>query len=601
MNRAKSILLRRRYPDLVFWVSFLVLNAFLFLPLYLLNVHESSLFPLEPAMVHTPGDVLISLLIWRENPDPFRVNLELPILIAPWVNVGWIRRGLFRWLVMILYFIALCYYLYESVMISLYRFDPVFYNHYFLIKDGLGFLLDNLNLSVGLYLAAGASAVALLLLVIWAVRVLVDWQIPNDLSRVSRMALAALAISLTLSALAYNSVLADPRMVVSSLAFKIEQNISASLAMYQDIANFDDREIRETYDYSAHKLIRKPNIYLLFIESYGSVLYKRPDWREAYLKILDRAEKTLTKHNFHFASALSESPTWGGGSWLAYTSALFGIRIDNHPQYLSLFDRYQLETPRYPDLGAYLRSQGYYYLWVTSLSVELKDSMWEKYIRFYGVDRWLRYRDLNYQGQHYGWGPAPADQYVLSYARDEALKEVDQPILLFYITQNSHYPWDPLPEVVDDWRTLATDTGAEDMLPREGLDHQEVRQNYLHSIEYEIDMLVRFMLDHADEDAIFVLVGDHQPPRVSRRADSYDTPVHIVSRDPAFIAGLEQYGLRRGHLDVPDEKPQLRHEGLYSLLARALVERYGTAPHTPPEYLPAGAALPDWAKGETAE
>src|SRR5690606_27830115 len=106
---------------------------------------------------------------------------------------------------------------------------------------------------------------------------------------------------------------------------------------------------------------------------------------------------------------------------------------------------------------------------------------------------------LDYHGQRYGWGPAPADQYVLSYARDEALKDVDQPLLLFYITQNSHYPWDPLPELVDDWRTLGADTGAEDVLPREGLEHQEVRQNYLNAIEYEIDMLVNFILDHADE------------------------------------------------------------------------------------------------------
>src|SRR5690606_9812289 len=133
------------------------------------------------------------------------------------------------------------------------------------------------------------------------------------------------------SGLAYNSVLADPRMVISSLTFKLEQNIAASFEMYQDIANFDDREIREADNYSRHKLAHKPNIYLIFIESYGSVLYKRPDWREEYLKILDSAEKTLTKHNFHFASTLSESPTWGGGSWLAYTSTLFGIRIDNHP------------------------------------------------------------------------------------------------------------------------------------------------------------------------------------------------------------------------------------------------------------------------------
>jgi hypothetical protein len=189
---------------------------------------------------------------------------------------------------------------------------------------------------------------------------------------------------------------------------------------------------------------------------------------------------------------------------------------------------------------------------------------------------------------------------VLGYARDVALKDVDQPLLLFYITQNSHYPWVPLPPLAEGWQTLnaASDTG--DPVAEEVTDHQVRRQNYLNAVQYQLEMLTDFMQQHADEDAIFVLVGDHQPPRVSRRADTYDTPVHIISSDAKFIANLKPYGIEPG-LAVADETAALRHEGLYSLLVRALVQTYGAAPSNLPDYLPAGVVPPEWITAETGE
>ncbi len=589
-----------RNPDLLFWLCCAGLNAILFLPFYLLNLAETDRVELSWSMLRHPLHTLFQIFLWREYPDPFRVNLELPILLALWVNVAWIRRGLVRWLVMAIYFLTLAYYLYESIMLTIYRVDPVFYNHYFLIKDGLGFLLDNLNLPGSVYLFAAAGVVAVVTGVLWAMRVLVDAKMPDQLSRGSRAFLSALAIAVCLSAVTYRQVLADPRMVVSSLTAKLEKNIAASLTLYNNIIDFDDHQMREAYDYRGYHLAQRPNIYLIFVESYGSVLYKRPDWRESYVAMLDNMAATLDDNGFAAASALSTSPTWGGGSWLAYTSALYGLRIDTHPQYLSFLERYQEDAPRYPDLGAYLRGQGYYYLWITSLSDELSDSKWEQYRTFYGVDRWLRYRDLQYNGLHYGWGPAPPDQYVLGYVRDELLKEVEQPLLLFYITQNSHYPWVPLPTLEDDWHTLNQESDAGDPVAAEVTDHQVRRLNYLNAIGYELEMLTDFILNHAEEDAVFVLVGDHQPPRVSRRADTYDTPVHIVSRDAHFVDTLTTYGMERG-LVIEDETPSLRHEGLYSLLVRTLVQTYGENPDHLPDYLPAGVVQPEWMPTETTE
>jgi hypothetical protein len=170
---------------------------------------------------------------------------------------------------------------------------------------------------------------------------------------------------------------------------------------------------------------------------------------------------------------------------------------------------------------------------------------------------------------------------------------------MFYITQNSHYPWNPLPKVSNDWRALGAPTNGKDLVAEEVTDHQVRRQNYINSIQYELDTLVDFALRHADEDAIFVIVGDHQPPRVSRRSDGFETPIHIISRDPALITGLAEYGMTP-HM-VVEGPPTLHHQGLYSLLVRVLVEHYGETPQALPPYLPEGVVLEEWTVAEETE
>jgi hypothetical protein len=623
----------RRYPDLVFWVCFLALNAFLFLPFYLLNLSDDSSLQLLTKFREAPFTALFNVFIWRDNADPFRINSELAVMLALWVNVAWVRRGQIKWFMASIYFVALFYYLYESIMLYLYRDEPVFYNHYFLIRDGLSFLAEHLHISVLVYLGVLVGAAVLLGIIITLIRTLIDRQLPSQVSRTTRLAIMTLAIAVLLSAVTYRDVSADPRMVISSLTYKLEKNIAASMALYHSIANFDDAEIHTAYNYDHYRLATKPNVYLLFIESYGSVLYKRPDYRITYIDLLNRIEQRLKDNDFHLASSLSQSPTWGGGSWLAYTSAIYGLHIESHPQYLTLMDRYQTTLPRYPDLGNYMRSQGYHYFWTTSISNELSDTKWERYKRFYGIDEYLRYSDLEFSGPRYGWGPVPPDQYVLAYTRDVAMRDQEKPLFMFYITQNSHYPYEPLPTLVEDWHDLNIPAENGDPLPAEGVEQAQLRANYLKAIDYSLNMLTDFILNHADENAIFVLVGDHQPPRVSRRADGYETPIHIISRDPAFIDNLDQYGFVNSMV-VPVDPiqatsaqtstvqagtvqsdtvqsnmvesntvltstlqvgiPPLRHEGIYSLLVRTLVQTYGEHPEDAPPYLPNGVTPPDW-------
>jgi len=196
---------------------------------------------------------------------------------------------------------------------------------------------------------------------------------------------------------------------------------------------------------------------------------------------------------------------------------------------------------------------------------------------FYGPDRWITFDDLAYQGPLYGWGPSPPDQFSLNRSRELLQGGDDRPLFFFYLTQNSHYPWAPLPPFVDDWRTLDAPDWPSPPPVGEPIPHRDNIKHYREAIRYQWETLSDFILSTpADENAIFILIGDHQPPRVSRRADGFETPIHIIARDADFVQRFQQYGFDPGLL-VSDLAPDMKHESLYSMLVREMVGAYGVS------------------------
>jgi hypothetical protein len=583
-TRWQHWLAKRANP--VFLLCFLLLNLLLFLPLYLLNREDATFLPIAELFGRDWRADLQAIFVWRKNIDPFRWNIELVMLVGLWVNIGYLRQRLLRLFFILLYFLTLLYYAYEAITISIYQVDPIFYHHYYLVLDGLQFLLSHLHLSLSNYLGAGLVVLLAFATVYALVRLLFSFSLAEHLSTWLRISFGLLALVMLLPIFAYQQLLASPVMVVSSLFYKVEKNVEKSLQVYHDVANFDDTALRQAYDYRGMELQRKPNIYLIFVESYGSVLYKRPDYKVGYELLLQKLQKQLTDGGWHTASTLSESPTWGGGSWLAYSSAFFGLRIETHPQFLALLNKYQGES--YPNLGRYLKTQGYNYYHLSSLSSELSEGEWLKQERFFGVDDWFRFEELQFVGPMYGWGPAPPDQYALHYTHERLTKDADEPFVLFFITQNSHYPFAPIPALVEDWRTLKNDEPSPPAIDPEGIPHDQRRRNYAEAIRYQLTMLSEFVVTEGGDNDLFIFIGDHQPPRVSRREDGFATPVHIVSRDQQWIASLQDYGFTPG-LEVADLSPTMKHEGLYSLLVRTLLYNDGDGDQSAlPAYLPAG-------------
>ncbi|MCB0186564.1 MAG: hypothetical protein KDE31_19990, partial [Caldilineaceae bacterium] len=136
------------HPSRTFFLCFIILNTLLFLPLYLLNRDETTLLPFALLSNQDWPSVFHQLVIGRENFDPFRLNIELLLLIVLLVNFAWLRRPGLRPLFVGAYFFLLSYYIYEAITLSIYQSEPVFYNHYFLALDGLRYLFDHLNIAV---------------------------------------------------------------------------------------------------------------------------------------------------------------------------------------------------------------------------------------------------------------------------------------------------------------------------------------------------------------------------------------------------------------------------------------------------------------------
>ncbi len=556
------------------------MHLLLFIPVVLMDREDGTLLPVVQVAGRSLDQIWMQLAVWRREPDLLRFNSEIVLFVALWALFRPLRRVWVRRLFVFAYLFLFFYYLYEGASLTFFSVEPVFYTQFRMATEGFSFFLQNARVTAAfvvgtvLLIVGGAAVVARL----------ARFVLPEENGGpATRGALVLLALLVSAQAILRSDLLARPEMVFSSISAKLVRNIGDSRRLFQEVRRMESVQAPDAGGLDRFTLVERPPVYIIFTESYGSVLYKRNDWRERYKELAESLERKLARSGWHVASALSLAPTWGGGSWMSYTSALFGLRVSSDPQYYALLDRYQ--AGGYPDLGNFLKGQGYQYYRLTALSMGLPQSQWEKYASFYGVDRWLRYEDLEFVGPEYGWGPAPPDQYSLNFARETIRSETDGPFLFFTITQNSHYPWAPLPLLVDSWRQLNR-PGPAPPPSSELIEHVERRQNYWNAIEYQLEMLTDFILNEPNEQAIFVLVGDHQPPRVSRREDGWDTPFHIIAKDARFVASFMEYGFTSG-LAVWEPEPAFRHEGFRSLFVRQLLAAYGDGAELPP-YFPEG-------------
>lgn len=534
------------------------------------------------------GLFLPGLLFRSGDPFKFQLNLELAVLFALWAVLGarWGKQALHRFAVGSgwLYVIALVYRTYTGILSGMYHMEANFYNDISFVVDNLPFFLDAMNLPLWVYGAGVVAVIACLILVFRGVQMTFERVPVQVLGRGVRAGLISMGgIAVLAGSLLPGSTTAHP-IPLSSLTVELAENVRRSLESREKINTLLAMDPGEVYDYTQYSLSEKPDVFFIFVESYGSTLYRREIFTDAYLEMAGAVEKSLAAGGWSVVSALSEAPAWGGGSWMSYTSVLFGNLIQKQIEYSALKKKYA--TVEYPNIGRYFSAQGYDYIWVESINRQLSESHAAVEQRFYGPDRRITFETMDYTGPLLAWGPSVPDQFTLGFV-GELVEQQAEPVFMVYLTQNLHYPWEPLFPVLDDWRELETFEWQNSWLRETRSKAPSWDEKYLLALENTLISLEEFITALEKDNSVIVLIGDHQPPQVSRRDDGFETMVHIISRDSDLLESFREEGFVDGMV-LEDPNPSIRHEGLYSLFVRNFVAQYGVNPRNAPAYLPDG-------------
>jgi hypothetical protein len=289
----------------------------------------------------------------------------------------------------------------------------------------------------------------------------------------------------------------------------------------------------------------RQNVLLFLIESYGETLLERSEFAGPTARLYAELETGFTRAGFHSASAILDSPTYGGGSWLAHATLASGVRVDNQ------LEHELMSSVHPPTLPMSFRAAGY--RTVAVLPGNTRPLLHREFLGFeHSYYAWM----FGYRGPRFGWATMP-DQYVLDFARRKELESAREPLFMAFALISSHAPWSVLPPTVDDWSKLGDGSLFHQLEPvrtkGSWSDLAGSSEAYFDSIRYDLELLTRFLIDFIGDDSLVIWAGDHQPaPDVTAQSPKHGVPVHVISRRAAFLEPFLARGYERGLRPAPD-------------------------------------------------
>jgi hypothetical protein len=292
--------------------------------------------------------------------------------------------------------------------------------------------------------------------------------------------------------------------------------------------------------------LRGKDVVIAFVESYGRSALTEPDYAGPMGATLDGATQRLAAAGFDARSAYLNSPTSGGGSWLAHATFLSGLWVDNERRHQTL-----MASDRTTLVRAFRRAG-----WRTAAVLPGNTEDWPE-ASFYGFDQVYDTRNLGYRGPDLGWASIP-DQYSLSVLeREEHGRRGRPPLLTEIALVSSHAPWPIIPEVIG-WDRVGNGAVYESMATGEPRDAiwakgtSAVRTAYRRSLEYSLNSLVAWLETYGGENTVVVLLGDHQgAPLLTGPDAGRDVPITLVAADPAVLERVGDWGWTSGMAPGP--------------------------------------------------
>lgn len=593
------------FSGILFWLLFFFLNCLLFLPAYVVHTQ------LEVMSIANGSSVTFFDKTWLEGDFNLLVKLcgdfIFLLLLLFFLKPKTLLASIYTFLVALLYLLLLYYTIYYEGYKGLYSVHPTFQNDWVIVKEVMPTFLKEISVKGSTYLNSvllflGISLV-IFLLVKWLQQLFLKnkWKVAfwllgilflgGFLIQKNRMLVSVELSSdkITLADSPSDSVLVERDSNYFSNLEWIYPKIKTSATVYREEDHFANYKMRWVYDfYKNKKLVNKPNIYLLFVESYGAVASLSDYCTAPYDSLTKILDEQLVEAGWAVASNYSKSTVIGGRSWLAMTTAMIGAEVEDQIQYSGLLKDYQ----GYPHLIDFLNGQGYETFRMSSMRISRIDTLTMITIpnQFWQFDYRYLFPDIPYRGHQYDLYGGIPDQYSLNYAQETWLNPSKKPFFFTSITMNSHGPWhSKMPPIVDKWRNLNN--------PNNPFEGEEVHanmtiMNYWIAMEYELKMLVDFILKNGDKNSLFIILGDHNPGglefKLYKKFNKWATPIHIISKDSTFVNSFHQHGFTSGINPDTSAYTIMRHKGFYSLFARQLFENYGEKEVVLPDYLPWG-------------
>ncbi|WP_242092712.1 hypothetical protein [Aestuariivivens sediminicola] len=559
-----------------FWIIFLVLNYLNYLVVYILHYRKSRFLP----YIRNLKNKKIGLIA-EGNLDFFRYSVEISFII---IISRFFDLHNFSIPLLILYFIFLIFNFYQYSFRKIYETEPIIFNDLKLIKNGMAIIWheSKFKVLVGIIIS------------IWFLFFL------NKLLKVYLISNYEMPLSQSFILISFGKFLL---VVYSVYKFKkgyrdypndiyLRYHFTSIELFVNLVKSFDCYKLSKLKFGNNYKIAREnidielndiaPNIHFIFVESYGSLFYNEKKLQIQAYKTLRDFKRKIKDKGFGAISNFSESTTTGGQSWLTYTSVLFGYRIDNNTLFENL-----LNDPHFCNSNGFMqlfKKMGYTNYNLNPINpINGITVPYEAMRKMYSIDRWILNKDIQYTGDKYGFGAAAPDQYSMNFTMDIIKKENKKPYTFFYLTKSSHSPF-PKVELVDDWRTLNHTNGS--IHEHKGFLKYPSLDDYAQAINYQIMNLQRFISDSDNNDDIFIVFGDHQPPILSNpSSDGLKTPVHIISKNHKFLNEFKAFNFVE---ELSNATKSIKHEAFYSIFLRAFCKNYAKSYANIPKYEPDG-------------
>jgi hypothetical protein len=270
------------------------------------------------------------------------------------------------------------------------------------------------------------------------------------------------------------------------------------------------------------------DVLLFLIEAYGVTVRTRPLFVSRLESTFDLFEAQLERHGFSVASAVLDSPTYGGSSWLAHATLATGVQVSNQ------FDFSLLKSSAPRTLAGFFRAAGYRtVLAQPGTTRPLPGDAYRPFEHHYFA------ANFDYRGPRFAFAPMP-DQYVVDFIDRRERVRRERPLFIEVVLVSSHLPWTEHAPIIDDWSTIGDGAIFESVekirTPATWREDADGSEGYAHSIAYDLDVLRRYIGARIRDETLIIIVGDHQPAaQVTLDSPDRGVPIHVISRDRATV------------------------------------------------------------------